>query len=109
MWTAHFLFHLLSGWNSVVPPVQHLIGSDRILTASTPLLRADTMLRLQVLLLDVGLVYALYCAWKVAGAYAARTRATLALWLPFALFAVTFYAGAVWVFLQPMEMRGMIH
>jgi hypothetical protein len=67
-----------------------------------PLLRTDTLLDVQLLLLDAGLLLSLYAGWRVA-------HASIRLWVPWALLVAGLYAGGVWVFLQPMQMRSMVH
>lgn len=114
IWAAHFLFHLASGWASAVPVLQRAAGdvlgslAESDWRPPAPWLDAEALLRLEILLLDAGLLLALYSGWRIAGSYSARPRTALALLLPWALMAAAVYAGGVWVFLQPMEMRGMM-
>jgi len=62
---------------------------------------ARALLPLQLLLLDAGLLLSLYAAWRVAGS---ARRA-----LPWAAVAAALWIAGVWIFLQPMPMRGMVH
>jgi hypothetical protein len=55
---------------------------------------------LQILLLDAGLLLTLYLLWRIGGIVAG---------VPWALLSVGLYAAGVWIFLQPMQMRGMMH
>jgi cytochrome c oxidase assembly factor CtaG len=116
MWAAHFLFHGLSGWSSAWPVVQRVAGDlgwtalgSPSWTMPSPLLGAGQMLALLVLLLDLGLLLSLYVGWRIARAMAPRPRSALGLVAPWASLAVALYAAGVWVFLQPMPMRGMVH
>ena len=60
----------------------------------------------QMVLLDAGLLLALYLVWRVALVYAPRGRDALRLFLPWAALAMVLYASGVWIVLQPMQMRG---
>jgi len=78
MWAAHLLFHAASVWT----------------TASVAWL--------QVLLLEAGLLFTLYTAWRIA-------QSQLKLFAPWAGLACLLFAAGVWIFFQPMQMRGMMH
>jgi polyferredoxin len=78
MWAAHLLFHAASVWT----------------TASVAWL--------QILLLEAGLLFTCYFAWRIA-------QSDLKLFAPWAGVACLLFAAGVWVFFQPMQMRGMIH
>jgi hypothetical protein len=115
MWAAHFLFHLVTAWGTAWPVVQRSVAGtgfglfgEANWGASMPRLGADALLKLEVLLLDVGILLALYSGWRVAVSSTRSAGAALALLLPWALMAVALYASGVWVFLQPMQMRGMM-
>lgn len=76
MWAAHLLFHLLSYLGDANPQAAELI------------------------LLDAGLLGALYACWRInhdvrRGAWAWMTT------------SVALYAIGVWIVFQPMQMRGM--
>ena len=51
----------------------------------------------------------LYVGWRIARAYTNRTQDGVLLLAPWAAVAALLYAAGVWVFLQPMQMRGMVH
>jgi cytochrome c oxidase assembly factor CtaG len=115
MWAAHFLFHLLAGYGSAVPVLQqaagvlgfHLLGRPDWAMSGLRL-NADTILVLQTLLLDAGLLLTLYVGWRIARECAPRVRAALGLFVPWACVAIALYAIGIWIFLQPMQMRGMM-
>jgi len=75
---------------------------------SGPLLAADTLVGIQLLLLDAGLLLSLYVGWRVANGFAPRVWASLRLFAPWAAVAAGLYASGIWVLLQPMQMRGMV-
>jgi cytosine/uracil/thiamine/allantoin permease len=72
-----------------------------------PTLGADIMHVWQTLVLDAGLLMTLYLAWRIALVYAPRAREALRVFAPWAGVATALYVIGVWIFLQPMEMRGM--
>jgi ferredoxin len=93
MWAAHFLYHLAIGWNSIAPVLGRLfhITISITHTMSAP----GWILNTQLLLLDAGLLWALYLAWRRKSA-------------PAMALAIALYIFGIWVFFQPMEMRGML-
>jgi cytochrome c oxidase assembly factor CtaG len=114
MWAAHFLFHLLAGWNSAWPVFQRVAAGFGWRRFGEPRWFApvagfgpDSILALQTLLLDGGLLLTLYIGWRIARACAPRLRTALALVAPWAGVASALYCAGVWIFLQPMQMRGL--
>jgi len=105
MWTAHLLFHLSTAWHSGWPVLQRVTGwfGRPDWRAAESLLAADTLLGVQILLLDAGILLSLYLVWRVV-----RGR-SMWLLLPGAVIAVGLWVAGVWIFLQPMQMRGMVH
>ena len=87
MWAAHLLYHFATAWGFIPAWL-------------TPA---------QILILDAGLLLTLYVAWRIANQYAQKLRKTVAILLPWAILAVSLYVAGVWILLQPMEMRGMMH
>ena len=61
----------------------------------------------QMLLLDAGLLLALYLVWRIALVYAPRVSDALRLLAPWASIATALFVTGVWIFLQPMQMRGL--
>lgn len=102
MWAAHYLFHLLFGWATAWPALEQALrlGVPRWEGAGL-LVSAKTVLRIQIALLDAGLLAALYAAWRVARSPRA--------FLPWAVLAAGLWIAGVWIYLQPMPMRGMVH
>ena len=116
MWGAHVLFHLSSAWSTAWPVMQRAavdlgvgwLGTPRW-TASSPLFAPDVMLDTQLLLLDAGVLLSLYVGWRIARGYTSRLQDVLLLLAPWATVAAALYTVGIWVFLQPMQMRGMVH
>jgi hypothetical protein len=67
------------------------------------------LLDVQLVLLDAGLLLSLYVGWRIAGVYTKKIGDVLLLWTPWASLVSGLYATGIWVFLQPMQMRGMMH
>jgi hypothetical protein len=67
------------------------------------------MLVTQTLGLDTGLLLALYLGWRVARAYAPRTRDALRLLAPWAGAVILLFGFGIWIFLQPMQLRGVVN
>src|SRR5882724_7032878 len=114
MWAAHFLFHLDTGWKTGWVAFQRAMqdvglkffkASD--IGNSLPMVAADAVLVTQTLVLDAGLLLALYLVWRLAGVYAPRARDALRLLAPWAGLATVLFGFGIWIFLQPMQMRGV--
>ena len=58
---------------------------------------------LQILFLEAGLLLTLYTAWRIA------EGSLLKLFLPWATTACLLFTAGIWIFFQPMQMRGMMH
>jgi cytochrome c oxidase assembly factor CtaG/ferredoxin len=105
MWTAHLLFHLVTGWGTLGPAL-HQASADfgwRFLPpAHWAMQRATSVLSVQLFVLDAGLLLTLYLGWRLA-----RQSALLVL-LPWAMTVAAGYAAAIWIVLQPMQMRGVM-
>ena len=110
MWAAHFLLHLVAGWRSIVPVLQGfvpgLLGRPNW-ELCLPGIAPDSLLGLEMLLLDAGLLVTLWIGWRIAGNTVRRPVAALALLGPWALLATALWLGGIWSFLQPMAMRGL--
>ncbi len=78
MWAAHLLFHAAS-----------------VLTTAS-------VVWLQILLLEAGLLFTLYLAWRIG-------RSDVKLFAPWAGVACLLFVAGIWIFFQPMQMRGMMH
>jgi cytochrome c oxidase assembly factor CtaG len=115
MWAAHFLFHFDVGWASGWAPFQRAAQDaglqsfkDSGIESSSPLLSADSLLVTQTLLLDAGLLLTLYLGWRVSRVCAPQVRDALRLLAPWAGLATGLFCLGIWIFLQPMQMRGMV-
>jgi cytochrome c oxidase assembly factor CtaG/polyferredoxin len=116
MWGAHLLFHLSTSWGTAWPVVQRAAWDLGVPWLGVPhwstpnsMLTASTLLDVQMVFLDAGLLLSLYVGWRVAHAYTRKVGDVLRLLVPWALLVVGLYASGIWVLLQPMQMRGMMH
>jgi hypothetical protein len=76
MWAAHVAYHALGAFVPDIAP-------------------------LEILLLDGGLLLALYLIWRLA-------QGSVRLAMPWATLAVSMYGIGLWILFQPMQMRGMM-
>jgi hypothetical protein len=116
MWCAHVLFHFSTAWGAAWPAVQQAAGALGIVwlgaprwTVTSPLLATDTILVMQVLLLDAGVLLSLYLGWRIAQTYTSEVWDVLRLFTPWATLATALFVAGIWVFQEPMQMRGMLH
>ena len=101
MWAAHLSFHFVTGWRSLWPVLQRVLGAaDPDWSLACAGLAPDGLLTFELLLLDAGLLSSLYVGWRIAG--------SVRRYLPFAAFALVLWAVGAVILLQPMQMRGMI-
>ncbi len=61
------------------------------------------------MLLDAGLLASLYTAWRIAVQMRGRGRRAVALLAPWTPVIAGLWVAGVWIVLQPMQMRGMVH
>jgi hypothetical protein len=115
MWAAHFAFHTLTGFSSIVPTIQRAVAAATHSAAEpdwsmvTPRFITDWLTPLQLMLLDAGLLLTLYICWRISRErFAGRSSSAFATFLPWGLLALALYAGGAWILLQPMTMRGMM-
>ena len=113
IWIAHYGFHFLIGALTIVPVVQSfLIDHGITLLGATPdwslggLDEGGLVGLIQVVALMGGFLWSMVIAQRTAMRHYGR-QAMPAL-LPWALILLLLVAAAVWVFSQPMEMRGTI-
>ncbi len=102
MWIAHFWFHFLTAWSSIVPAAGRALHISSV--ASSNMQTFTWLPPAEILLLDAGLLLTLYLGWRLAG----RIGRTLRLFTLWAILAVLLYAAGLWILFQPMQMRGML-
>jgi polyferredoxin len=115
MWMAHYGFHLFASFDSVFYASRRF-GADVGWTmrgetqwapdCCAPV--ADWLPRMEILCLDVGLLFSLYAAYRIALSQNERGSRALLMLTPWALLFVLLFAAGVWIVLQPMQMRGSL-
>jgi hypothetical protein len=104
IWASHYLFHFLSGPLTIIPVVQEFLGRtgdwERFSGAVSP----DLLGLIQMIALAGGFLCSLIVAQRVA--LRLYKRDGVAGLLPWAVLLLAMIAIALWIFSQPMEMRG---
>jgi cytochrome c oxidase assembly factor CtaG/polyferredoxin len=115
MWLAHYSYHFLASWGTVTPALQRFAGDLGFAILGEPAWAraccrpvADWLPRLEILSLDVGLLFSLYTGYRIALTQSERTSQALKLLAPWAALLVLLFAAGVWIVLQPMQMRGTL-
>jgi hypothetical protein len=114
MWLSHYCYHLLPSYDAAIPPAQRFAASlgfdlgapDWVCSCCRPV--SDWLPRLEILILNVGLLLALYTGYRIAldgTASVPNAFKALASWVAL---MVLLWATGVWIVLQPMQMRGAI-
>jgi hypothetical protein len=121
MWSAHLLFHALTTWSSAIPLVQqfaHDLGlqffNQPNWSGASAMAGSQSLLGIQLFLLDAGLVLTLYAGWRLAHTFTSTAVTSLRLMLPLRFMlpwsgaVAALYLFGFWILLQPMQMRGMV-
>ena len=133
MWAAHLMFHVTITLPSLGPAfaqaaadlgallhggARHVAAGMAMMpgmgmTASSMALKltqgfeGTSLLSVQVLVMDVGLLFSLYVGWRLVREMTASVRSMAAMLSVWCVSSTVLYAICVWVLTQPMEMRGM--
>jgi len=110
MWLAHFTFHFFTAALTPIPVFQR-VAREVGLSVAEPVWKVASwafydLPALELLLLDLGFLLALYLSWRIAKEMTAVRP--LRVFLPWAVLAAALYAAGVWIIFQPMEMRGTL-
>lgn len=113
MWLAHYSFHFLTSYATVVPTTQRFaadLGSSLLgqpeWSCACCLPTADWLLRMEIVFLDLGLLLSLYAGYRIARSQARRWPQVLAAFAPWGLLMFVLFATGIWIVFQPMQMRG---
>ena len=113
MWLSHYSFHFLGSYETLVPAMQqfvknlgwHILGKPAWgLACCRPV--AAWLPRLEIVSLDLGLLLSLYTGYRIALHHCSPRSRAIQAFLPWGLLIVGLFAIAVWIVLQPMQMRG---
>jgi ferredoxin len=136
MWAAHLMFHVTITVPSLGPAFaqatadlgsllhgggRHVAASMAMMpemgmagmTASSMALKltqgfdGTSLLSVQVLIMDAGLLFSLYVGWRLVREMTSSTRSMAGMLSVWCVSNALLYAVCVWVLTQPMEMRGM--
>lgn len=113
MWVAHYAFHFLGSGLTLVPVIQRA-AVDAGLAAGPPdwslgpILPADWLLPLELIVLEIGLLGSLIALYYIARDTFATARSAVRGFVPWALLAVVLAGAGSWIMTQPMAMRGMM-
>lgn len=126
IWLGHLAFHLATSWSSFPAMLQHLTGhapaashaAAKTMAATSASMFAPflgpngtNLFDLQIWIVNCGLFVSWYAGWKLirqtAGHAAGAARRTSSMASVWAVSSTAIYAVAVWIFTQPMYMRGM--
>ncbi len=115
MWLAHYSFHLLTSYDTVVPAAQRFaldlgwpaLGPPHWVAGCCRRV-ADWLPRLEVVFLDLGLLLSLYTAYRIALAHSPSLSRALWALAPWALLIALLFVAGIWLVFQPMQMRGTL-
>ncbi len=105
MWVAHFWLHFFTGWRGAVAAFARLLALPGYTAAAS--LAPSWLPSLRILILDGGLLFTLWIAWRTASRYSQRATQALMMLAPWAAIAAVLYAIGIWILFQPMDMGGM--
>ncbi len=113
MWLAHYSFHLLTSYDTVIPVTQRFVADLGWARLAEPSWVAcccravgSWLPRLEIIFLDMGLLLSLYTGYRIALSETSRFGQAIKILLPWALLMVVLFLVGVWIVLQPMQMRG---
>ncbi len=113
MWLAHYAFHFLTSYGTVIPAVQRFAADHGWSSLRDPEWScsccgpvADWLPRLEIVFLDLGLLLSLYTGYRISVGLASRPSRALMAFVPWALLSLLLFAVGVWIVMQPMQMRG---
>ncbi len=113
MWLAHYSFHLLTSYDTVIPVTQRFVADLGWTALGEPSWVASCcravggwLPRLEILFLDMGLLLSLYTGYRITLAETSHFGQALKVLMPWALLIVLLFLTGVWIVLQPMQMRG---
>ena len=115
MWLAHYSFHFFTSWDTIIPATQRFAADCGWNGLGAPLWQraccrpaAEWVPRLEILMLDFGLLLSLYTGFRIAEASTTTTSRSIKAFMPWAGMIVLLFAFGVWIVFQPMEMRGTL-
>jgi hypothetical protein len=115
LWCAHYAFHLLTSAGTILASGNRMLADWNLAPLSEAAAAcaccgevAGWILPVEILLLDGGLCLSLFVAYRIAERQTDSAAAALRAWSVWALLLLTLFAAAVWILMQPMQMRGTL-
>jgi hypothetical protein len=115
MWLAHYSYHFLTSYASVLPTTQRFVASLGYAGLGSPRWScaccapvADWLIRLQIVFLECGLLLSLYAGYRISLAQVPHLRRALRAFAPWAVLMLGLFILGIWIVFQPMPMRGML-
>jgi cytochrome c oxidase assembly factor CtaG/ferredoxin len=115
MWLAHYSFHFLTSYETVVPVTQRFVAEFGWASLGTPRWEAaccrpvgSWLPRLEVIYLDFGLLLSLYTGYRIARLQSPGLEQALRGFVPWAVLIGLLFAAGIWLVFQPMQMRGAL-
>ena len=104
IWLAHFSFHFLTGFYTIVPVIQSAVGFLGEPRWGTPGLAPNVVQLFEFGFITLGLLGSLLVSYAIAAAEELRPMRVLVVWV---VLSVVIAAAAFWLMSQPMEMRAV--
>ena len=115
LWCAHYAFHLLTSAGTIFAAGNRLLADWNLTRLSEAAAAcaccgevAGWILPTEILLLDVGLCLSLFVCYRIAERRTHSASAALRAWSVWAVLLLVLFAFAVWILMQPMQMRGTL-
>ncbi len=104
IWLAHFSFHFLTGFYTIVPVIQSAAGFLGEPRWGTPGLAPNVVQLFEFGFIVLGLLGSLLVSYAIASADELRPMRVFVVW---AVLSIVIAAAAFWLMSQPMEMRAV--
>ena len=115
LWCAHYAFHLLTSAGTIFAAGNRVLADWNLAPLSEAAAAcaccgevAGWILPVEILLLDGGLCLSLFVAYRIAERRTNSAAAALRAWGVWAVLLLGLFAFAVWILMQPMQMRGTL-
>ena len=115
LWCAHYAFHLFTSAGTIFASGNRMLADWNLATLSEAAAAcaccgdvASWILPVEILLLDGGLCLSLFVAYRIAQRQTHSETAALWAWSVWAMVLLGLFAFAVWILMQPMQMRGTL-
>ncbi len=115
LWCAHYAFHLFTSAGTLFAAGNRMLADWHFASLSEAAAAcaccgeaASWILPVEILLLDGGLCLSLFLAYRTAERQTDSSASALRAWSVWAVLLLALFALAVWILMQPMQMRGTL-